>query len=170
MLEKGVVVLGIADTHGVVRRDPHAAQRLAQLAFLAVAIFLVTSKVWSQQFNLWLLPLVVLARPKWGAFVAWQIAEIAYFFAFYWELMGASGHSVMAEGTFIFASILRLATVVTLIVLVVREVWHPELDVVRKTYRGDPDWPALQSLKITASDRSSRSMPRPATEAVRAPA
>jgi uncharacterized membrane protein len=140
--------------------------RLAQLAFLVIAIFLVTSKVWSQQFNLWLLPLVVLARPKWGAFIAWQVAEVAYFLAFYGELMGASGQPVIPEGTFIFASILRLATVIALIVLVVREVLHPELDVVRATYRGDPDWPA-QSLKMTASWRSSRWIPRPSTDVVR---
>jgi uncharacterized membrane protein len=143
--------------------------RLGQLAFLVVAIFLVTSKVWSQQFNLWLLPLLVLARPRWGAFLAWQFAELAYFFAFYWELMGASGHNVMPEGTFIFASILRLATVIGLIALVVRDVLRPELDVVRTTYRGDPDWPVLQSSNITASVRSSRWMPKPATDVVRAP-
>jgi uncharacterized membrane protein len=144
------------------------APRLAQLAFLVIAIFLVTSKVWSQQFNLWLLPLIVLARPKWGAFLAWQFAELAYFFAFYGELMGASGHGVIPEGTFVFAAILRLATVIALIVLVAREVLRPELDVVRATYRGDPDWPRAQSLKITASARSSRSMPSPSTGAVSA--
>ena len=32
--------------------------------FLVVAAFLIISKVWSQQFVLWLLPLVVLARPR----------------------------------------------------------------------------------------------------------
>jgi uncharacterized membrane protein len=143
--------------------------RLAQLSFLVIAIFLVTSKVWSQQFNLWLLPLLVLARPKWGAFIFWQVAEIAYFICFYWELMGASGHGVIPEGTFVFASFLRLVSVITLIVLVVREVLHPELDVVRATYRGDPDSPRDQSLKITASVRSSRSIPSPSTGAVSAP-
>ena len=60
-----------------------APPRLAQLAFLVVAAFLIISKVWSQQFVLWLLPLIVLARPKWGAFLAWQVAEVGYFVAFY---------------------------------------------------------------------------------------
>ncbi len=46
--------------------------RLAQLCFIVVALFLLTSKVWSQQFVLWLIPLAVLARPRWGAFLAWQ--------------------------------------------------------------------------------------------------
>src|SRR5262249_32271307 len=53
--------------------------RLAQLAFLIVAGFLIFSKVWSQQYLLWLLPLAVLARPKWGAFLSWQAAEVLYF-------------------------------------------------------------------------------------------
>jgi len=141
--------------------------RLAQLAFLVIALFLVTSKVWSQQFNLWLLPLIVLARPKWGAFLVWQAAEVGYFLAFYGELMGASGQQVIPEGTFVFASFLRLATVVMLMVLVVREIMRPELDVVRVTYNGDPDSPPR--VKMTTSSLSSRFTSRPSTDAVRAP-
>ena len=141
--------------------------RVAQLAFLVIALFLVTSKVWSQQFNLWLLPLIVLARPKWGAFLFWQIAEVGYFLAFYGELLGASGRSVIPENVFIFASIMRTAAVITLIVLVAREILRPELDVVRRTYGGDPD--DGYSVKITASERSSRFTPRLSPDAVRAP-
>lgn len=143
--------------------------RLAQLAFLVVALFLVTSKVWSQQFNLWLLPLILLARPKWGAFLFWQLAEVCYFLAFYAELMGASGRMIIPEGTFVVASIVRMAAVIMLMVLVVREIVRPELDVVRRTYEGDPDWPALSSVKITASSNSSRVTPSPSPVAVSAP-
>ena len=114
--------------------------RLGQLAFLVVAAFLIFSKVWSQQFVLWLLPLLVLARPKWGAFLAWQIAEVGYFVAFYGQLLGAStGSPVIPEGVFVLAASLRLATVVTLCVLVVREILHPEQDAVRRNYADDPD-------------------------------
>ena len=106
--------------------------RLTQLAFLIVAAFLLFNKVWSQQFTLWLLPLAILARPRWGAFLAWQLAEVAYFLAFYGELLGASGKSVMPEGVFIFASIARWVTVAVLCGLVVRDILHPKLDVVRQ--------------------------------------
>ncbi|HEX6683997.1 MAG TPA: glycosyltransferase 87 family protein [Candidatus Limnocylindrales bacterium] len=154
----GILALGL--------RAP-VTPRVAQLAFLIIALFLVTSKVWSQQFNLWLLPLIVLARPKWGAFLFWQLAEVGYFLAFYAELMGASGQQVIPEGTFVFASFMRLASVVLLMALVVREIMRPELDVVRTTYNGDPDSPPR--MKMTASSLSSRFTSRPSTDAVSAP-
>lgn len=132
----GLACLGVA---ALALRAPRRP-RLAQLAFLVVAAFLIFSKVWSQQFVLWLLPLVVLARPKWGAFIAWQVAEIGYFAAFYGELLGAAtGRPVFPEGVFVLASTLRLGTVVLLCVLVVKEILHPERDAVRATYADDPD-------------------------------
>lgn len=138
-LSLGVFVLGCVGllVFGLRVKTP---PRLAQLAFLVVAIFLITNKVWSQQFTLWLLPLLVLARPKWPAFLAWQLAEVCYFLAFYGELMGASGKQVFPEGVFILASVMRLSTVILLVVLVIRDMIHPELDVVRRTY-ADTDTP-----------------------------
>jgi uncharacterized membrane protein len=109
------------------------------VAFLVVAAFLIFSKVWSQQYVLWLLPLIVLARPRWGAIIAWTVAEFGYFTAFYAELLGANGKPVIPEGTFVFASGLRLVTVAILCGLVIREIWRPELDVVRQSYADDPD-------------------------------
>jgi uncharacterized membrane protein len=112
---------------------------LSQAAFLVVAAFLIFSKVWSQQYVLWLLPLIVLARPRWGAIVGWTVAEIGYFAAFYAELLGAGGKPVIPEGTFVLAAALRLSTVAILCGLVIREIWRPELDAVRETYADDPD-------------------------------
>jgi uncharacterized membrane protein len=118
---------------------PHPP-RLAQLAFLVLAGFLVFSKVWSQQYVLWLLPLAVLARPRWGVFLAWQAAEVLYFCAFYGELMAASGKPVFPETVFDLAALLRLVTVVVFAGYVVRDILQPAHDVVRTTYEGeDPD-------------------------------
>jgi uncharacterized membrane protein len=127
--------LGIAALILLAPRRP----RLAQVAFLVVALFLIFNKVWSQQFVLWLVPLIVLARPRWGAFLAWQVAEIGYFTAFYGELLGASGKPVFPEGVFVLAATLRLVTVAVLCGLVVREILRPDLDPVRRTYADDPD-------------------------------
>lgn len=131
--------------------------RLAQLAFLVIAAFLLTGKVWSQQYLLWLLPLVVLARPRWRSFLAWQAAELFYFVAFYGELLSASDTDadpvpawalVAPEWVFVTAAITRLVTVTMLCVLVVRDVLHPERDVVRSSYRGrDPDSGLLRPVE-----------------------
>jgi uncharacterized membrane protein len=120
--------------------------RLGQLAFLVVAAFLLFSKVWSQQYVLWLLLPLVLARPRWGAYLIWQAAEVLYFVSFYGELMGASGRQVFPEGVFVLAATLRWAAVVMLCVLVVREILRPELDVVRRDYADDPDGGLLDGL------------------------
>ncbi|MEU4788704.1 glycosyltransferase 87 family protein [Micromonospora tulbaghiae] len=132
----GLACLGVAGLALLAPRRP----RLAQLAFLVVAAFLIFSKVWSQQFVLWLLPLAVLARPRWGAFLAWQVAEVCYFAAFYGELLGtAMSRPVFPEGVFVLASSLRLITVAVLCGFVIRDILRPELDVVRHTYADDPD-------------------------------
>lgn len=132
----GLACLGVAGLALFAPRRP----RLAQLAFLVVAAFLIFSKVWSQQFVLWLLPLVVLARPRWGAFLAWQFAEVCYFVAFYGELLGtATSRPVFPEGVFVLAASLRLITVAVLCGLVIRDILHPEGDPVRETYPDDPD-------------------------------
>jgi uncharacterized membrane protein len=131
----GLCCLGVAALALFAPRKP----RVAQLAFLVVAAFLIFSKVWSQQFVLWLLPLAVLARPRWGAFLAWQIAEVLYFVSFYGELLGASGKQVFPEGVFVLAASLRLITVGVLCGLIVRDILKPERDHVRHTYEDDPD-------------------------------
>jgi uncharacterized membrane protein len=126
----GVLVLGIR-----ARRRP----RLAQLCFIVVAVFLLTSKVWSQQFVLWLIPLAVMARPRWGAFLAWQAGELAYFFVFYAQMLNISGVFTVPEGTFVLGAFLRWITLAVLVGFVVRDVLRPDLDVVRRTYEDDPD-------------------------------
>ncbi|MFJ8581497.1 glycosyltransferase family 87 protein [Micromonospora sp. NPDC093277] len=140
----GLACAGVAALAFFARRRP----RLAQLAFLVVAAFLIFSKVWSQQFVLWLLPLAVLARPRWGAFLAWQVAEVCYFVAFYGELLGsATGKPVFPEGVFVLAASLRLITVAVLCGFVIRDILHPDRDAVRTTYADDPDGGVLDGVE-----------------------
>lgn len=167
----GVACLGILILALVAPRRP----RLAQLSFLVVAAFLIFSKVWSQQYVLWLLPLIVMARPRWGSIIAWTVAEIGYFTAFYAELLGAGGKMVIPEGTFVLASTCRLVTVAVLSGLVIRDIWRPELDAVRQTYGDeDPDGGTLnaedagwvadlrRSMGLTRKAPAAESLPEPA--------
>jgi uncharacterized membrane protein len=118
--------------------------RLPQLLFLATAAFLLTSKVWSPQYVVWLVPLVVLARPRLVAYAVWQIAEVAYFYAIWGYLITvvAGQHTSGAVSPWLyFAALLaRFGTVLLLCVLVVRDVLRPDRDVVRAD--GETDDPA----------------------------
>ncbi len=62
--------------------------RLPQLVFLTVAAFLLTNKVYSPQYVLWLIPLAALARPRWRDFLIWQATEVVHFFGIWMLLAG----------------------------------------------------------------------------------
>jgi uncharacterized membrane protein len=139
-----LIVLVLTGVMMLVARAPRRP-RLAQVAFLTVALFLIVGKAWSEQFVLWLIPLAVLARPRWGAFIAWQAAELVYFATFYGRLIAEvpNANPIFPEWVFVWAAGMRLITLVVLVWFVVREVLHPELDVVRRSYPDDPDGGAL---------------------------
>ena len=59
--------------------------RVAQVFFLVLAVFLLSNKVWSPQYVVWLAPLVVLARPRIGAYLLWQLSR--------WRTSSASGRT-----------------------------------------------------------------------------
>jgi uncharacterized membrane protein len=59
------------------RRDPGFPRWT--LGFPILVLFLLTNKVYSPQFSLWLLPWFALAFPQLGWFVAFEIADVAVF-------------------------------------------------------------------------------------------
>ena len=121
--------------------------RLASLAFLVVAAFLLVNKVWSPQYSLWLVPLAVLALPRWRLLLAWMLVDALVWVPrmFYYLTPASKG---LPPDWFLGAVVLRDAMVVLLCVLVVRSVLRPETDPVRSVRlrgsdRDDPDWPPL---------------------------
>lgn len=108
--------------------------RLAQLCFLVVAAFLLTNKVWSPQYSLWLVPLAVLAIPRWRLLLSWMLVDAIVWAPRMSYYLGASNKG-LPEGWFLGAVLLRDAFVVALCVLVVREVLVPAKDQVRATLR-----------------------------------
>ncbi|GAB3286989.1 glycosyltransferase family 87 protein [Parasphingorhabdus pacifica] len=104
--------------------------RVPQLCFLVVAAFLLTNKVWSPQYSLWLVPLAVLAIPRWRLLLAWMTLDALVWVPRMYYYLGTANKG-LPEGWFLGAVVIRDAAVVALCVLVVREVLRPERDVVR---------------------------------------
>ena len=113
--------------------------RVAQLVLLAVAVFLLTSKIWSRQYSLWLVPLVALARPRWRMSLLWQCSEILVWIVFLQFLAGmATPNHAIYYGWFAAVVVIRDAFLAVLLGLVVWEMWHPSADVVRPGGLDDP--------------------------------
>lgn len=108
--------------------------RLAQVAFLLVAGFCVLGASFPPQASLWLLPLAVLAVPRWRDHLLWWGAEVAYFGAV-WLYIAGQTNTNRALPPELYAAVLlaRTAAVAWLVVCVVREVRRPVDDPVRAT-------------------------------------
>ncbi|RBY80890.1 hypothetical protein DQ238_07555 [Geodermatophilus sp. TF02-6] len=131
------LLLGVAAVAWLVLAAP-VRPRVAQVAFLLVAGFLLVNKVWSPQYSLWLLPLAVLARPSWRALLLWQATEALLWVPRMLWYLGTENRGVEVEW-FLGAVVLRDAAVVVLVALVVRDVWRPDGDVVRAGWPGVDD-------------------------------
>ena len=121
--------------------------RLGQLCFLMLAAFLMTNKVWSPQYVIWLLPLAVLARPRLWPYVLWQLAEVAYFFGIWGYLIfyartaqsdAVTGYLGIGTGWYFAVLLARFLAVGLLGAYVVRDIIYPERDVVRAHGTDDP--------------------------------
>ncbi|HLN76630.1 MAG TPA: glycosyltransferase 87 family protein [Nocardioidaceae bacterium] len=133
-----VLVLGLR-----ARRTPRAAQ----LAFLVVAGFLLVNKVYSPQYVLWLLPLAVLARPRWRDLLVWQAGEVFYFAAV-WLYLGnftASSVSGAPDKLYWYAIFVRVAAELYFVAMVVRDVLTPERDPVEEQRSEAPARPVSPS-------------------------
>lgn len=116
----GVLVLGLAAP---------STPRLAQLGLLIVLGFLLVNKVYSPQYVLWLLPLAVLARPRWRDLLVWQAAEVAYFAAVWWYLGGWLAVPGETETAWYWGAIVvRLLGQLYLGAVVIRDVLRPHHD------------------------------------------
>lgn len=152
--------------------------RVAQLAFLVVAAFLLTNKVWSPQFSLWLVPLAVLALPHRRILLAWMTIDALVWVPRMLYLYGESNRG-LPEQWFTATVLLRDVAVVVLCALVIRQIYRPSLDLVRWGGRIDdpsggvfdrapddpprwlPDWlrPSDQRVRVSAAVTASDQEP-----------
>jgi uncharacterized membrane protein len=118
---------------------PERRPRVAQLAFVVLAVVLLTGKAWPVQASLWLLPLAALARPRWRDLLVWAGAEAVYFVAVWLYIAASTTADRGLTGPWygVFA-LVRAAGLLWVVGCVVRDVLHPELDVVRDDDVDDP--------------------------------
>jgi uncharacterized membrane protein len=141
--------------------------RLAQLTFLVVAAFLVTNKVYSPQYVLWLLPLAALARPRWRDLLIWQAGEAIHFIGI-WLLIagyppGTANRALGADGYGLTVAA-HLAGTLWLVGLVVRDILAPEHDPVRADGSDDPHGGVLDGAPDALGPRAVGNRPRVAGE------
>jgi uncharacterized membrane protein len=134
-----LLFVGCCAAIGYVALTAPQRPRIAQLAFLVVAAFLLTNKVWSPQFSLWLVPLAVLALPHRRILLAWMTIDALVWVPRMMYLYGDQNRG-LPEQPFTATVLLRDIAVVVLCALVVRQIYRPELDLVR--WRGRIDDPA----------------------------
>ena len=106
--------------------------RVASLAFLVVVAFLLTNKVWSPQYSLWLVPLAVLAYPRWRPLLAWMALDALVWVPRMFFYLGTEARGLPAPW-FAGAVVLRDLAVLGVAALVVRSVLRPGTDPVRTT-------------------------------------
>nr|WP_201265355.1 glycosyltransferase 87 family protein [Rhodococcus sp. P1Y] len=112
--------------------------RLAQLGFLVVAGFLLTNKVWSPQYSLWLVPLAVLALPHRRILLAWMTIDALVWFPRMYYYLGV-GNKGVPEQWFTGTVVVRDLAVAGLCALVVRQIYRPREDLVRRFGVDDPN-------------------------------
>ncbi|MBC7301665.1 MAG: DUF2029 domain-containing protein [Nocardia sp.] len=111
--------------------------RLTQLCFLVVAAFLLTNKVWSPQYSLWLVPLAVLALPHRRILLAWMTIDALVWVPRMYYYLGEDNKG-LPEQWFTGTVVLRDLAVLGLCALIVYEILRPQNDVVRRDFVDDP--------------------------------
>jgi uncharacterized membrane protein len=103
--------------------------------------------VWSPQYSLWLVPLAVLALPRWKLLLAWMTVDALVWAPRMYFYLGTDNKGLPIDW-FLGAVLLRDAAVITLCVLIIKEIYHPERDRVRMA--GDDP---LEGVLADAPDR-----------------
>lgn len=104
-----------------VRREPDFARWT--FAFPLLALFLLTGKVYSPQFSLWLLPLFALVLPDVSLFLLFSIADVAVFLTrFSWFATYTGGDGVPLEAFLLSVGARAAVLVACIVVWVLRPV------------------------------------------------
>lgn len=133
-----VLAFGVATLAMYAPRRP----RVGQLLFVTVGAFMLLDKGTEPWHAIWLLPLVALAMPRWQPVLLWQAAVAAHFIAwmlFQSKVLGnIENQHVIDMPYFLLAASISAAATAVMIGLVVRDIYHPQYDVVARVGAEDP--------------------------------
>lgn len=130
-----LAMLGIVAITLLAPRRP----RVGQLLYLTTTAVLIFGRGYSPQYVLWLLPLVILAIPRWQEWLVWTIGEALYFAAIWGRLSGATAPSSGgADRVYWAATLFRIALQLWMASNVIHDIYHPDDDPVRTPMIDDP--------------------------------
>ncbi|ALO65588.1 hypothetical protein AS189_02640 [Arthrobacter alpinus] len=125
--------------------------RVAQLAFVAAAGFMVLNKGAEPWHAVWLVPLLALAMPRWRPVLVWQAAILTHFIAlmlFRSKVLGdISNQHAIDTPYFLIAAVIGAVATWIMVGIVVRDIFTPAYDVVRRGGVSDPQGGILLLLR-----------------------
>jgi hypothetical protein len=98
--------------------------RVSQIAYLAVAIMVVGNLVYSPQYVLWILPLLVVANPRVVDLIVFTIAELFYFVTIWLFLGGPLNPAGQRPWVYIVSIVIRFGVSMWLMGRVALDVWR----------------------------------------------
>lgn len=145
--------------------------RVSQLAFVAAAGFMVLNKGAEPWHAVWLIPLLALAMPRWRPVLLWQAAIITHFIAlmlFRSKVLGdISNQHAIDTPYFLIAAMIGAVATWIMVGLVVRDIFAPEYDVVRRGGVEDPQGGVLAAARDESTavlEASLKALPEAALE------
>jgi Gpi18-like mannosyltransferase len=136
----------------VLTRFARTPPRVGQIAFLCVGVMVTLNLVYSPQYVLWVLPLIVWARPVWRDLVAWVAAELLYFAAVWLYLGNPPASDAGPPKLYVIAIFLRVAVTWWVMARVVRDIQRPAGDPLAAERDLAPELRAELGLGSAAAD------------------
>lgn len=137
--------------------------RLAHMAFVAAAGFMLLNKGAEPWHAVWLIPLLALAVPRWRPVLLWQAAIVTHFIAlmlFRSKVLGdISNQHAIDTPYFLIAAVIGSVATWIMVGLVVRDIFAPGYDVVRRGGADDPQGRVLVMTRFESSAARADELP-----------